>query len=111
MSAGEGCVPTFDAESKPKFSVFWGRGWGRNSVPTFDAESKTSKNPNSLCLLGWGRGREGGRGSVADPGFPRGEGANPKGGRQLIIYLIFPENCMKMKKCWARGGRVPRAPP
>ena len=50
--------------------------------------------------------------SVADPGFPRGGGANPKGGgRQPIISPIFPENCMKMKKFWARGGREGRAPP
>ena len=49
--------------------------------------------------------------SVADLGFPRGGGANPKGGRQLIIWPIFPKNCMKMKKFWARGGaRAPRAP-
>ena len=51
--------------------------------------------------------------AVADPGFPRGGGANPKGGgREPIIWPIFPENCMKMKKFWARGGaRVPHAPP
>ena len=50
--------------------------------------------------------------SVADPGFPRGEGANPKGERQPIIWPIFPENCMKMKKFWARGGGVrPSRPP
>ena len=42
--------------------------------------------------------------SVADPGFPRGGGANPKGGgRQPIIWPIFPKNCMKMK-FWAGGG-------
>ena len=47
---------------------------------------------------------------VADPGFPRGGGANPKGG-QPIIWPILPENCMKMKKFWAGGGAcVPRAP-
>ena len=35
-----------------------------------------------------------------------------RGGRQPIIWPIFPENCMKMKKFRARGGvRVPRAPP
>ena len=34
--------------------------------------------------------------SVAESGFPRG-GTNPKGGRQPIIWQIFPENCMKMK--------------
>ena len=49
---------------------------------------------------------------VADPGFPRGGGANPKGGRQPIIWSIFPENCMKMKKFWARGGGArPSRPP
>ena len=47
---------------------------------------------------------------VGDPGFPRGGGANPRGGeRQPIIWSIFPANCMKMKKFWA-GGDVPLAP-
>ena len=36
--------------------------------------------------------------SVADPGFPRGGDANFGGGRQPIIWPIFPKNCMKMKK-------------
>ena len=49
--------------------------------------------------------------SVADPGFPRGGGANPKGGRQPIIWPIFPENCMKMKKFGAGGGARPSRPP
>ena len=48
--------------------------------------------------------------TVADPGFPREGGANPKGGRQPIICRIFPENCMKMKKFWAGGGRASLAP-
>ena len=49
--------------------------------------------------------------AVADPGFPRGGGANPKGGgRQPIIWPIFSENCMKMKKFWAGGG-ASLAPP
>ena len=40
------------------------------------------------------------------------EGAlTPEGGRQPIIWSIFPENCMKMKKFWAGGASVPRAPP
>ena len=34
---------------------------------------------------------------VADPGFPRGHGANPRG-YQPIIWPNFPKNCMKMKK-------------
>ena len=50
--------------------------------------------------------------AVADPGFPRGGGANPKGGGgQPIIWPIFAENCMKMKKFWARGGGASLAPP
>ena len=50
--------------------------------------------------------------TVADLGFPRGGCANPKGrGRQPTICLIFPKNCMKMKKFWPRGGRVPGALP
>ena len=51
---------------------------------------------------------------VADPAFPRGGCANPKGGggRQPIIWPIFPENCMKMKKIWPRGGGArPLRPP
>ena len=49
---------------------------------------------------------------VADPGSLRGGCANPKGGRQPTICLIFPENCMKMKKFWPRGGGArPLRPP
>ena len=49
---------------------------------------------------------------MADPGFPRGGGANPKGGGcQPIIWPTFPENCMKMKKFWAGGGMHPSHPP
>ena len=51
---------------------------------------------------------------MADLGFPRGGDANPKvEGHHPIIWPIFPENCMKMKKFWARRGgeaRVPRTP-
>ena len=42
--------------------------------------------------------------TVADLGFPRGGCADHKGGRQPTICLIFPENCMKMKKFGPRGG-------
>ena len=49
---------------------------------------------------------------VADPGFSRGGGTNPKGGgRQPIIWPIFPPNCMKMKKFWARGRHASLTPP
>ena len=36
---------------------------------------------------------------VADPGFPRGGGANPKGGggANLLFDQFLSENCMKMK--------------
>ena len=37
---------------------------------------------------------------VADPGFPRGEGANPKGKSQPIIWPIFLKTAWKF---WARG--------
>ena len=53
---------------------------------------------------------------VADPGFPRGGAANPRGGggRQDMILLKFPENCTKSKKIRPGGGgegaRVPCAP-
>ena len=43
--------------------------------------------------------------SVADPGFPRGEGANsPGGGRQHTILPNFPKNCMKLKEFGPSGG-------
>ena len=38
--------------------------------------------------------------TVADPEFLRGGAPTP----------ISPENCMKIKKFWSRGGSVPRAP-
>ena len=47
-------------------------------------------------------------GSSISPGGGR---QLPGGGRQPIIWPIFPENCMKIKKFWARGGgRVPCNP-
>ena len=32
------------------------------------------------------------------------------GGRQPIIWPIFPENCMKIKKIWSKGGTSLAAP-
>ena len=49
--------------------------------------------------------------AVADPGFPRGGGANPKGGHPPIIWPVYSENCTKMKKLWAGGGHASPAPP
>ena len=42
--------------------------------------------------------------TVAYPGFPRGGGANPKGGAPTYYLANFSQNCMKMKKFWAGGG-------
>ena len=42
--------------------------------------------------------------------FPEEGALIPEGGRQPIIWSIFPENCMKMKKFWA-GGRASLTPP
>ena len=49
----------------------------------------------------------------ADPGFPVGGGANPRGGgRQHMILPNFVKNYMKLRKFWAVGGwGVPGAPP
>ena len=47
--------------------------------------------------------------AVGSPGFPRG-GAN-FWGCQPIIWPTCPENCIKMKKFWARGARVSHPPP
>ena len=45
---------------------------------------------------------------MAYSGFPRARGG---GGRQPIIWPIFPENCMKMKKFLGqRGGRTSLRP-
>ena len=49
--------------------------------------------------------------SVADPGFPRGGGANSLGGRQHTILPHFPKNCMKLKEFGPPGGARPSRPP
>ena len=43
---------------------------------------------------------------ISQRGVPQPQG----GRRQHTICLFFPENCMKMKKFWAGGARVPCAP-
>ena len=49
---------------------------------------------------------------MADPGFPRGGGANPEGGGgNLFLWSIFPKNYMKMIKIGPRGGAVLVSPP
>ena len=42
--------------------------------------------------------------AVADPGFPRGGGANSPRGRQHTILPNFPKNCMKLKEFGPEGG-------
>ena len=42
--------------------------------------------------------------AVADPGFPRGGGANSPRGRQHMILPNFPKNCMKLKEFGPGGG-------
>ena len=49
--------------------------------------------------------------SMADPGFPRGGGANFLWGRQDTILLKFPVNGMKLKKIRPSGGGGSPAPP
>ena len=49
--------------------------------------------------------------AVADPGFPRGGGANSPGGRQHKIWPNFPKNCMKLNEFGPQGGVRPSRPP
>ena len=59
-----------------------------------------------FCGSGRGQGISGPMslpaGSVADPGFPRGGGTNPKGGQHTILPN-FPKNCIKLKE-FGLGG-------
>ena len=50
--------------------------------------------------------------AVADPGFPRGGGANPKGGAPTYYLANFSRKLHENEEIWGQGGaRVPRAPP
>ena len=45
--------------------------------------------------------------AVADPGFPRGGGANSPGGRQHTILPNFPPKLHEIERIWTpRGGRA-----
>ena len=47
---------------------------------------------------------------MADPGFPRGGGANPRGHQHMILQN-FPKYCMKLKEFGPpRRGRASLAP-
>ena len=50
--------------------------------------------------------------AVADPGFPRGGGANFPGGRQHTILPKFPKKLHEIERIWTpRGGARPLRPP
>ena len=50
---------------------------------------------------------------VADPGFPRGGGANPKGGAPTYYLANFSRKLHENEEILGQrgGARVPRAPP
>ena len=49
---------------------------------------------------------------VADPGFPRGGGANPKGGAPTYYLANFSRKLYENEEILGqRGARVPRGPP
>ena len=78
-----------------------GRGTGPHSSRTNGLQRYIFDKKIFYCSLQW---------RIQD--FPEEGALTPKGGRQPIIWQIFPENCMKMKKFWARGGaQGTRAPP
>ena len=60
------------------------------------------------------RGRQGGGAltfSVADPGYPRGEGANSKGGCEKLLFgQLFPQKLHEIETIWTPGG-TSLAPP
>ena len=47
---------------------------------------------------------------VADPGFPRGGGANSPGGRQHTILPNFPKKVHEIERIWTPGGGEGRVP-
>ena len=53
----------------------------------------------------------GGSLSVADPGFPRGGGANPKGGVPTYYLVNFSRKLHENEEILGRGGVHPSRPP
>ena len=50
--------------------------------------------------------------AVADPGFPRGGGTNPRGGAPTYYLVNFSQKLHENEEILGqRGARVPRAPP
>ena len=49
--------------------------------------------------------------SVADPGFPRGGGTNPKGGAPTYYLANFSRKLHENEEILGRGGRASLVPP
>ena len=47
----------------------------------------------------------------ADPGFPVGGGADPRGGRQHMIFVKFSEKLHEIENILGRGGGARRVRP
>ena len=73
---------------------------GRNIRNSFQFNKSMFLNLNSMNMCQW---------RIQD--FPKEGAPTPRGGRQPMIFSIFAENCMKMKKFWPPGGRASPAPP
>ena len=91
--------------------------WFHGFKLVMGVDNEGSDNLNNLeewHKLGVEVGRSTGTGQVHQhqwriQDLPEGAPTPGRGGRQPIIWPIFPENCMKIKKFWAGGGgRVPR---
>ena len=72
----------------------------------------TQKFKNGLCTLFLQlRGLKSSCNTVADPGFPRGGGANSPGGAPTYEIAKFSEKLHEIERIWTPGGgRVSRAP-
>ena len=49
--------------------------------------------------------------AVADPWFPRGEGANSPGGMPTYNFAKISQNCMNLKDLEPPGGHASLVPP
>ena len=47
---------------------------------------------------------------MADPGFPRGGGANSPGGAPTYDFALFSQKLHKIERIWAPRGRIPCSP-
>ena len=93
--------------SAPSYVESWIRPWYMHPTIHITAEAVNRRSPIWLRWLQSSRTN-----SAADPGFPRGGGANSPwgGGRQHTILSNFPKNCMKLNEFGPGGACVPRAP-